>query len=482
MKKILLSSLIAVSLVVGVQASTEREATFNIYGVNAKTDKDQSSHSGVGIMFDSEEVKVKLEGTSDFIKAGAVLKFNPSNSKWYVKVGANAINQKMYAVDGSTDKINQYSGALATGYMVEDDLYIELGGSLTELKGKMIGVDYEIKDETTKLAYLEIAKRFDLGQSGTLDITSNVGRVNYDFVNNEDSYGMGMDYYPTVDAKIGYQYQNEKDNITNIYSMQYGYFFIEHSRSVSADTYQTTAGLKFAFDDITDFSTYRMSKNIKPHLSELHRFESVTFSGNMNIQSSGGVEKTAAKIAKDANVAAVVNAGSDVSVVVNNAITLTGTATDDTGTIVKTEWLKGTTVLATTLSFNYTPTSVGTDTLTFRAVDSYGVESTDTVTVTVTSAPNPDPTIAMANTSVNDEGGGAQPPFSPTISNVDAGAVYSIVGDPTGGKLTINASTGAMTWNGDLGSTTNYNMTIKVVNPDNTNASTTFVLTVNDNG
>jgi len=46
--------------------NTNRDATINIYGVGAKVDKDQESSAGAGLMFDSEALKVKLEGTSDF--------------------------------------------------------------------------------------------------------------------------------------------------------------------------------------------------------------------------------------------------------------------------------------------------------------------------------------------------------------------------------------------------------------------------------
>lgn len=249
-------------------------------------------------MFDSEEVKVKLEGTSDFIKTGAVLKFNPIANKWYIKVGANYINQKMYAPDDTNAKVNQYSGALGTGYMISNDLYVEIGGSFTELDGSKVGADYEVKDETTSLAYLEVAKRWE-SSFGTLDTTANAGQVNHEFVDNEFSYGLGVDYYPTNNSKLGFNYQNEKNNISSVYSAQYGYFFAEYVDNISTETYQVNAGFKIAFTDMTDFSTYAMPTNIKPHLSELHRFENVAFGTNMQIQSSAGVSKTAEAIARD---------------------------------------------------------------------------------------------------------------------------------------------------------------------------------------
>ncbi len=276
--------------------------------------------------------------------------------------------------------------------MLSNTLYIEAGGGITQLNGTKIGNTYEIVDEKTSLAYLEVASRwFD-----SLDTTANAGQVFHEFRNNEFSYGLGVDYYPTNNSKLGFKYQNEKDNIASVYSAQYGYFFAEYVNNISNETYQANVGVKIAFTDLTDFSTYDMPTNIKPHLSELHRFESVAFGTNMEIQSSAGVSKTAEAIARE-----------------------------------------------------NTP-----------AVSS--------------------PTISLANQSVNDNGGGLATNLpAPSVTNVKTGAVYSIVTGTTG--LTINSSTGVMTYNTDLNSTTNFNITIKVTNPDGGNSSTTFTLTVVNN-
>lgn len=283
MKKLLVTGLVSLGLVCGANASQERDTTINIYGVGAKIDKNQNSSAGAGIMFDSEEVKVKLEATSDFIKTGAVLKFNPFMEDWYFKLGLNYINQNMYAPDDTNDKVNQYSGALGTGYMINNDLYFEVGGAYTQLDGNTIGNDYEVRDETTSLAYLEVAKRWE-SSFGTIDTTANAGQVFHEFSDDEFSYGVGVDYYPTDNSKLGFNYQNEENNIVSVYSAQYGFVFAEYVDNISTETYQVNAGVKIAFTDLTDFSTYGMPTNIKPHLSELHRFESVAFGTNINFQ------------------------------------------------------------------------------------------------------------------------------------------------------------------------------------------------------
>ena len=82
----------------------------------------------------------------------------------------------------------------------------------------------------------------------------------------------------------------------------------------------------------------------------------------------------------------VANAGADTTVKVNESITITGSGTDRDGRIVSYEWKKGSTVLATTASFSYTPTVVGTDTLTLSVTDDDGVISSDSVKVTVIEA------------------------------------------------------------------------------------------------
>lgn len=92
--------------------------------------------------------------------------------------------------------------------------------------------------------------------------------------------------------------------------------------------------------------------------------------------------------------------------------------------------------------------------------------------------------ISMTDQTVNDNAGAVSTDLSaPTVSWVDAWAVYSIVSDPTWGKLTINSSTWVATrsWNETAGWTIVYTITYKVTNTDGSSKTVTFTLNVVDN-
>ena len=403
MKKQLTLSFVLAGLITTSFASTtnealkdinaNRDATINIYGVGAKVDASHDSSAGAGIMFDSEALKVKAEGTSDFFRTGAVLKVNPFEPNLYFKFGLNYLNQKVFSPVNTSTRVDQYSGSFATGYMLSDSFYAEIGGSYTKLSGKVFG-DYEIKDEKTSLGYVELAKRWESG-IGTVDTTANAGKVFHEFRDDEASYGVGVEYYPMDNAKLAYAYQYEEDNIVNFYKAQYSFVFVEYTDSISDDTYKVNAGISVAFDDITDFSTYRAPSNIKTHLSELNRFENIVLAQNMALASSAGVQKTQAAIDRDA------------------------------------------------------------------------ISS---------------PTISLADQTVDDNGGGQATDLpAPTVSDVQSGAVYSIVNNTVTG-LTINSSTGVMTYDNDINGSNSFNVTIKVTNPDGGSDTATFTLNVNDVG
>ncbi|WP_292655051.1 S8 family serine peptidase [Nitratifractor sp.] len=90
----------------------------------------------------------------------------------------------------------------------------------------------------------------------------------------------------------------------------------------------------------------------------------------------------------------VADAGPDKTVKVNHSVTVDGSGSyDPDGNIVSYEWKEGSTVLANTATFTYTPTSVGNHTLTLTVTDDDNATDSDSMVVT---AVNNHPPVADA--------------------------------------------------------------------------------------
>ena len=88
---------------------------------------------------------------------------------------------------------------------------------------------------------------------------------------------------------------------------------------------------------------------------------------------------------------------------------------------------------------------------------------------------------SIGTITINDDGGlSVRAVTTVTGTNINEGAVFSIVADPTTGRLTINSSTGVLTWQGNEGEDDSYVITVKVVNPDGGTDTETFTLNVTD--
>jgi len=114
------------------------------------------------------------------------------------------------------------------------------------------------------------------------------------------------------------------------------------------------------------------------------------------------------------NHAPVAKAGTNKSVVLGNSITLIGTGTDSDGTIVSYTWKRGTTILATTATLTYTPTSVGVDKLTLIVTDNKGAIGSDSLDITV--SPNNN------NNDNNDDNNDVEPPSTAPLAPKNIGA------------------------------------------------------------
>ncbi|MEA2029710.1 MAG: PKD domain-containing protein [Campylobacterota bacterium] len=89
------------------------------------------------------------------------------------------------------------------------------------------------------------------------------------------------------------------------------------------------------------------------------------------------------------NTAPIVDAGSDQSIELGQSASLSATASDSDGDALSYVWSENGSVLATTLSFEYTPSSEGNHTLSFSATDEHNATATDSVTVEVTEECDP---------------------------------------------------------------------------------------------
>jgi len=80
------------------------------------------------------------------------------------------------------------------------------------------------------------------------------------------------------------------------------------------------------------------------------------------------------------------NAGSNKTVQVNHAITISGTASDSDGTIKKYEWKKQSNgqILSNSKTLNFTPSGTRTKTLVFTVTDNDGATASDMMVLTVT--------------------------------------------------------------------------------------------------
>ena len=268
---VLLSLILCIPTVFATQKITSEEKHFSFYGVHSTHGEHEST--GLGMYFDSEFVKLKTESCADFFRTGAVLKFELSPDI-YLKTGATFINENVYATNDQSGRVNQYGGSLGLGYKYEDTLFFELGMSYVQLKGGDIGDDYTLADEITQSMYFEAVKRFE-GQFGTLDLSSNIGETFHESGSDEHYWGLGLNYYPTAYSKLSAFHNHEQGNKYTTYEAGYKLLTATY-RDCASGEHEFFIGVKFAFDNLLDPSTYAIPTNILPDISENDKFEQWT--------------------------------------------------------------------------------------------------------------------------------------------------------------------------------------------------------------
>lgn len=234
-----------------------RDNLIAVYGTHSSYEISDNNKNSYGLAYDTEKLKLSIAGASGLFATNALYKFDPlQDRQWFVKVGGNYTHQ-----DFSTIKLTALSGTLATGYMLQDDTYVEAGGSITKHEDSI-----NLTNETIKVAGAHAVKRFETS-IGTVDASIGFNR-SYRNISDENFYYGTLNYYPINNARLGFGYSYSDNSISNNFSFDYGYLHSNYQKNLTSDTTTTTIGVQFAFTDITNFSSYRMPTNIKRHISE----------------------------------------------------------------------------------------------------------------------------------------------------------------------------------------------------------------------
>ncbi|MDD2829679.1 MAG: hypothetical protein PHW18_08915 [Sulfuricurvum sp.] len=225
--------------------------THNSYDIS------DNNRNAYDLFYNTESVKFSVGGASNLFYTNILYKFDPLNDrKWFVKTEGDYSNQQFpYA------RLIAYSGVLATGYMIQDDLYVEAGGRITKHDDST-----NVTDETIKVMGAHITKRWE-STIGTLDTSIGANRTYQKFSDTNYYYGT-VNYYPVDNARIGASYSYSDQSISNRFALAYGYLYANYSKDITHDKRNVTLGVQCAFSNVTDFSSYRMPTNIKPHISE----------------------------------------------------------------------------------------------------------------------------------------------------------------------------------------------------------------------
>ncbi len=256
-----------------------KKNTLSIYGLNTKNTPVASRYDILGLSYNTHDINIKVEGSEDSFKTAGALQFNPLQNKMYIIVGTNYITQNYNNL--YINNISQYSGTLGGGYMIENDLYFEVGDSITQLNNPSIDSKEPSKSQRFNDTYFAVAKRIE-SPIGTVDTSFKGAQIYETLSKKEINYISTIDYYPRDDIHFEYSYTNASNNISNYYSLNYGYFITEFMDNPSLDTCNLRVGLKASFKDITNLSSYTSSRHTKSHLTKLHKLKDVILHDKMN--------------------------------------------------------------------------------------------------------------------------------------------------------------------------------------------------------
>ena len=257
-----------------------RDKKMSIYGVK---NADKNTTNGVGLFYNTQNLKVKAERSDSSFKTGAIIQTNPFQNLMYINFGGNYINEKIIGNDLQSNNFNQYSGALAIGYHLKNNLYVEAGENVSKLNGSLKSEDVPINDSIIKETYAQLGKRFET-PIGTIDTQMRGSQIYNTLATKEENYESSMNYYLNDIIKIGYLHIINQNEISNGYSIDIGYFSTKYTKDITQDSYNIALGLKANFTDITKLSTYKPTSKIKKQLSKSQKFDNMILQKNMHLR------------------------------------------------------------------------------------------------------------------------------------------------------------------------------------------------------
>ena len=244
---------------------------------------DKNVTNGFGIFYNTQNLKIKAERSDCALKTGAVVQTNPFKTPMYISVGGNYLNEEVIGNDLHSSKFDQLSGAMAIGYSLQNDLYIEAGKNVSKLDGSQPSENTGINNSLSKETFAQLGKRFEM-PIGTVDTQMKGSQIYQTLSAKVENYEGSVHYYLNDVIKLGYIHNINQNDISNGYSIDIGYFSTQYTKDITQDAYNITLGLKADFTDITDFSSYKSTTKVKKNLSKSKKLDNIILQKNMKLR------------------------------------------------------------------------------------------------------------------------------------------------------------------------------------------------------
>ena len=445
----------------------------SVYGVGEKID--DKNYSGIGFKYDSDYTDFVLEKGEDYKKSSIVQRID-IDEMFYTKLGLGYLSIEEM-IEGNNKFISQFSYGAEVGYGNDRNYNVAVGYVANKL------TKAGLANTTSKTIYTEAVIKQDT-EIGSIDAVL-AYQIAEAYDKKVSDYSVSLGYYPIDDIRMGAKY-NSLDSDSN--------------------DYKILAGVNYNFEDFNNLSkgswspAVMLTSNVSENVSLFAEYRENISNRSLKIRDTFESQISTNEIVakrinpeefKKRTTAKPVPTFKSFSMLEDTVYNGTLTATSTLSLIFAkvSNPANGTVTISSNGAFTYTPNTNYNGTDSFKYSVSNGIVTVEqTVNITITDVaeivPISTPTISMATQTIGDGRGGFDINVgNPTVTNVVAGATYTLTSNPFGSMLTINSSTGQMTWHGDLfgNGTTTETITIRVTNPDTGTASSSFSLSVFDN-